>query len=119
MDNERKIGTRSTKVLFEEAFRNGLEKHSSLKDSVKRKVDAIIEHPTALGEPLKGNFQGFYSCPVKKSFLIVYLYCRDCRKKKDDVVVACRDCASQDDETIRFVLFGPHDPVYKKGPPQR
>lgn len=97
---------------FEDAFLKALKKHSSIKKQVKKKVDMIIENPLALGEPLKGNWQGFYSCPVKKSFIIIYLYCSACRKKNNDSVVGCSDCDQMGDETLKFVLLGPHDEAY-------
>ncbi|MFO7785828.1 MAG: hypothetical protein R6V25_14460 [Desulfatiglandales bacterium] len=40
---------------------------------VKKKEDMIIENPVVVGEPLKGNWQAFYSCPVKRNFIIIYL----------------------------------------------
>ena len=72
----------------------------------------IIENPMIIGEPLKGNWQGFYSCPVKRNFIIIYLYCDLCRKKNDDVVVDCAGCAKTDNQTLKFVLLGPHDAAY-------
>ena len=97
---------------FESAFLKALQKHASIKKLVKKKIDMIMENPVAVGEPLKGNWQGFYSCPVKRNFIIIYLYCEVCRKKGDDVVVACADCGESEDQTIRFVLLGPHDEAY-------
>jgi mRNA-degrading endonuclease YafQ of YafQ-DinJ toxin-antitoxin module len=85
-----------------------------LKKAVQIKVDMIIEHPLTIGEPLKGNFRGYYSCPVKKNFLIIYLYCSVCRKKGDDEVVLCNDCRSCNYDTIKFVDLGPHDQAYKR-----
>lgn len=99
-------------VRFEEAFVNALKKHSSIKKSVKKKVDMIIENPIIIGEPLKGNLRGFYSCSVKRNFVIIYLYCEVCRKKGDNVIVACNDCEKNDDKTIKFVLLAPHDDAY-------
>lgn len=101
------------KVLFSDSFAKSLQKHVSLKKSVQNKVDMILEQPLAIGEPLKGNFRGYYSCPVKKNFLIIYLYCRACRKKGDDNSVLCGDCSSCSDDTIKFVDIGPHDRAYK------
>jgi len=101
-------------VQFEAAFVKALKKHASIKDQLKKKVDMIIESPIALGEPLKGNWRGFYSCPVKRNFIIIYLYCKACRKKGDDAVVACSDCGETLDATIKFVLLGPHDKAYGK-----
>ena len=97
---------------FETAFLKAVKKHASIKKLVKQKVDMIIENPAAFGEPLKGNWQGFYSCPVKRNFIIIYLYCEICRKKGDDVVVACSECQDTPDQTIKFVLLGPHDKAY-------
>ena len=99
-------------ALFEKAFVKALQKHSGIKKQVENKARMIMEQPLALGEPLKGTLRGFYSYPVKKSFIIIYLYCRACRKKGDDSFVACSDCSERDDETIKFVLLGPHDQTY-------
>lgn len=99
-------------IQFEEAFCKALKKHASIKKAVQKKVDLIIQNPIAFGEPLKANWQGFYSCPVKRNFIIIYLYCEVCRKKGDNVVVDCAGCRQTDDQTIKFVLLGPHDKTY-------
>jgi len=101
-------------TIFEKAFLVALRKHSSIKKLVQKKVDMIIENPIAMGEPFKGNWQGFYSCPVKRNVIIIYLFCEACRKKSDDLVVECLDCPNRPDQTIKFVLLGPHDKVYGK-----
>jgi len=97
---------------FEDAFLKALQKHASIKKLVQKKVDLILENPVAFGEPLKANWQGFYSFPVKRNFIIIYLYCEACRKKGDDAVVLCHDCAEMPDNTVKFVLLGPHDMAY-------
>ena len=99
-------------ALFEKSFVEVLRKHSGIEKQVENKVRMIMEQPLAMGEPLKDNFRGFYSCPVKKSFIIIYLYCRACRKKGDDKTVACLNCSERNDETLKFVLLGPHDEAY-------
>ena len=101
-------------VLFSDAFVKSLRIHSAVKKEVQGKVDRIIKNPISLGEPLKGAFRGYYSSPVKKNFLVIYLYCKVCRKKGDDGVVACADCSQCLDETIKFVALGPHDKAYKE-----
>jgi len=101
-------------ILFSESFIKSLNKYSSLREEIKRKVDMIIGSPVSLGEPLKGNFRGFYSTPVKKNFLIIFLYCNSCRKKGDNKIVLCSDCQQYSNDTIKFVEIGPHDKVYKK-----
>lgn len=99
-------------VQFEDAFLKALKKHASIKKAVKKKVDLVIQNPIAFGEPLKGNLQGFYSCPVKRNFIIIYLYCDVCRKKGDNIVIDCADCMQIDDQTVKFILLGPHDKTY-------
>ncbi len=101
-------------VQFEKAFLKAVKKYAGIKKEIEQKVRKIIEHPVALGEPLQGNFRGFYSCPVKRNFIIIYLYCSICRKKGDDEYVACENCAETVDETIRFIIVGPHDAAYGK-----
>ncbi|MEZ4526475.1 MAG: hypothetical protein R2941_11200 [Desulfobacterales bacterium] len=99
-------------IRFEASFLKALKKHSSIKKLVKKKVDMIIENPLSMGEPLKDNWRGFYSCPVKRNFIIIYLYCAACRKKGDDITVACSDCSDTPDDTVKFVLFASHDEAY-------
>lgn len=99
-------------IQFETAFLKAVKKHASIQKQIRKKVDMIIENPIAVGEPLKGNWRGFYSCPVKRSFIIIYLYCEVCRKKGDDEVVACADCRDTPDNTLKFVLLAPHDAAY-------
>jgi len=101
-------------ILFSETFLKSLKKHSSLKEAIKRKVDMIIQNPVSLGEPLKGNFRGYYSASVKKNFLIIFLYCNSCRKKGDDKIILCSDCMKYSDDTLKFIEIGPHDKVYKE-----
>ena len=62
-------------LLFSDTFIENLKKFSSIKVAVKNKVAMIAENPTSLGEPLKANLRGFYSYPVRKNFIIIYLYC--------------------------------------------
>jgi mRNA-degrading endonuclease YafQ of YafQ-DinJ toxin-antitoxin module len=97
---------------FEKAFVKALKKHAAIKRDVERKVRQIMEHPVELGEPLKGSFRGFYSCAVRRNFIIIYLYCGICRRRGDDAFVKCSDCREMPDETLKFVLLGPHDKAY-------
>ena len=100
-------------VKFEKAFVKALKKHASIKKHVENKVRMIMEFPL-IGEPLKGNFRGFYSCPVERNFIIIYLVCDGCRKKSDADTVACADCSDTQDDTIKFVLLGTHDEAYER-----
>jgi mRNA-degrading endonuclease YafQ of YafQ-DinJ toxin-antitoxin module len=101
-------------ILFSESFLRSLKKHSSLREAIKRKVDMIIQSPVSLGEPLKGNFRGYYSTSVKKNFLIIFSYCNSCRKKGDDKIILCSDCLKYSNDTLKFIEIGPHDRVYKE-----
>jgi len=98
---------------FEEAFLEAVKKHANIKKQIEEKVHRIMQHPLQLGEALKGNLRGFYSCPVKGNFLIIYLYCAACRKKGHAEFVACSDCSTTPDQTIKFVLLGPHNEAYR------
>ncbi len=62
-------------VKFEKAFLKAVKKHRAIKKQIENKVRQVIEQPVQLGEPLKGKLRGFYSCPAKKNFIIIYLYC--------------------------------------------
>ena len=99
-------------LVFSDEFASSVKKYSSLIDAIRKKVDMIAQSPIALGEPLKGNFRGYYSCPVRKNFLIIFLYCSICRKKKDDQIVLCSDCSKCSDDTLKFIALGPHDKAY-------
>ena len=101
-------------ISFSDAFKKSLGKYSSKKKIIKKKIDMIIEHPVTLGEPLKGNLRGYYSCAVKRNFLIIFLYCKVCRKKGDDEIVLCKDCDNCTDDTLKFVELGPHNQAYGK-----
>jgi mRNA-degrading endonuclease YafQ of YafQ-DinJ toxin-antitoxin module len=92
-----------------------LKKYRSLKIVIQKKVDLIIANPLPLGEPLKGNFRGYYSAPVKNNFLIIYLYGKACRRKKDQDIVLCHDGPDCGDDTLKFIDFGPHDQAYRQG----
>lgn len=99
-------------VKFEKAFLKAVKKHAGIKKQIEAKVRLIIEHPLELGEPLKGKLSGIYSCPVKRNFIIIYLYCSVCRKKGDDEFVDCSDCSETEDETLKFSILGPLDEAY-------
>jgi len=99
-------------LVFSDDFVVSLKKHGAIKDAVRKKVNMICESPVALGEPLKGNLRGYSSCPVRRNFLIIYLYCSICRKKGDDAIVLCADCTECADDTIKFIALGPHDKAY-------
>jgi len=99
-------------LVFSDDFVASLKKHSAIKEAVRKKVDMIIASPISLGEPLKGNLRGYYSCPVRRNFLIIFLSCLSCRKKGNDTIVLCADCRQSPDDTIKFIALGPHVKAY-------
>lgn len=96
---------------YSESFVKSLKKFASIRKKIVNKIDTIIQDPFK-GEPLKYDLRGLYSVPVSKNFLIIYSYCKTCRKKGDDKVLLCHDCAHMPEETVRFFDLGPHDKVY-------
>lgn len=99
-------------LIFSDDFVASLKKHGAIKEAVRKKVDMIAANPISLGEPLKGNFRGYYSFPVRRNFLIIFLYCLICRKKRDEGIVLCADCSDCADDTVKFIALGPHDKAY-------
>ncbi len=97
---------------YSDHFVKSLRKFSSIKERVSNKIDKILQDPLR-GEPLKYDLRGLFSVPVAKNFVIVYSYCRICRKKGDDLILLCHDCSNMTDETVRFFAVGPHDKIYK------
>ena len=93
------------KAKFEKEFLKDVRKHSGMKKQIEKKVSQVMEHPVELGEPLKGNLRGFYSCPIKRNFIVIYLYCAACRKKGDAEFVFCSDYSATSDDTIKFYCW--------------
>ena len=96
---------------YSDDFIKSLKKFPSIKKRILNKIDKVLLDPL-MGEPLKYDLRGLSSVPVAKNFIIVYSYCRICRKKGDDQILLCHDCSNIMDETVRFFDFGPHDKVY-------
>ena len=96
---------------YSDKFIKSLKKFSSIKKQIQNKVEQILQHPM-MGEPLRYDFRGLYSVPVAQKHLIIYSYCKICRKKGDDKILLCHDCNNMIDATVRFFDVGPHDKVY-------
>ncbi len=94
-------------------FREAIRKYSSIKKSAKKKIEALLENPLQFGEPLKHELEGLSSLPVKKNFIIIYVYCRECRIKNYQELNACKDCNETPDEVVKFLTIAPHDIAYK------
>lgn len=94
-------------------FVKALNKYSNVKKSAQRKIEALLKNPLGFGEPLKHRLVGLSSCPVKKGFIIVYVYCKECRIKGYQSINSCKDCEETPDEVVKFLTIAPHDLAYK------
>jgi len=94
-------------------FVKALNKYSNIKKSAKKTIENLLQNPLGFGEPLKYALKGLSSCSVKKNFIIVYVYCRECRIKNYQSINNCRDCNQTHDEIVKFLTIGPHDLAYK------
>ena len=96
-----------------------LKKYPHLKTPFEKKKDYIIQNPLQLGEPLKGTLNGLRSFPLQKNFIIIYLICDECRKLNQEFLNKCTQCGQIPQNSVIFLLFGPHDYAYKSAPGQR
>ncbi len=102
-----------TELIIRPQFEKDLSKYGSVRKAAGTKIKNLLESPLGFGEPLKGDLCGFSSCPVKKSFIIIYVYCKECRLKGYKEIHNCGNCDKTSDETIILASFGPHDTAYK------
>lgn len=94
-------------------FQRAIQKYSNIKKAAQNKIELILENPLGFGEPLKYDLLGLTSCPVKRNFILIYVYCRECRIKNYQSVNSCHDCDQTPDEVVKFITIAPHDLEYK------
>jgi len=99
-------------AIYLPEFSVALKKYSGIKKTVRKKIEKLLDNPLGFGEPLKYDLEGLSSFPVKRSFIVVYVYCRECRMKGYQRLNGCPDCAQTSDETIKFLTLAPHDSAY-------
>jgi hypothetical protein len=90
-----------------------LDKHRSVEKAVRKKIEAILLHSLA-GEPLKHDLAGLRSAPVRRNFILIYAYCKDCRARNCEPQNNCPDCRDINDETVIFHIIAPHDKAYQQ-----
>jgi hypothetical protein len=73
-------------------FAKALNRYSNVKKSALKTIERLLQSPLGFGEPLKYDLKGLSSCPVKRNFIIVYVYCRECRIKGYQNINRCADC---------------------------
>lgn len=101
------------KTVFSPEFKKNLKRYHNIKKIIERKIEQLKTNPLGLAEPLKYDLQGLNSCTVKRSYLIVYAYCRECRSKQNEQINNCRPCKTLPDDTLIFLTVAPHDYAYK------
>lgn len=101
------------RALFTLLFKECKEEYRGIEKRVINKIRIICSNPL-IGEPLKYQLAGFHSAPLVDNFILIYIYCRYCRIQGFQEIRKCPNCKETPDETIIFVLFGPHDEAYKK-----
>lgn len=94
-------------------FVRAIKKYSNARKSAKGIIEKLLRNPLGFGEPLRHSLQGLSSCPVKRNFIMIYVYCRECRLKNYQTINACHDCAETPDEVVKFLTIGPHDLAYR------
>ena len=102
------------KAKYLPEFVNALKKYGNIKKSAKRTIEKLLQNPLNFGEPLKHDLVGLSSKPIKRNFILIYVYCRECRLKNYQHINACSDCTQTPDETVKILTIGPHDEAYKR-----
>jgi mRNA-degrading endonuclease RelE of RelBE toxin-antitoxin system len=104
----------SYEAVYEELFARNLQKHSSLKARIRKKVAKILENPYHNTEILANsssrlNLIGCRSARIDRNFRIIFVICEECRAVPDCEFCFCESLA---DKTVLFLTLGPHDAAY-------
>lgn len=99
-------------AIYLPEFSNALVKYSGIRKLLQKKIERLLDNPRGFGEPLKYDLEGLSSFPVRRNFIVIYVYCRECRIKGYQMLNDCPDCAQTSDEVVKFLTFGPHDSAY-------
>lgn len=100
--------------VYEDRFLRNLRRYSSIRQSVKRRIERILDNPYHNTEFLgdasgKLNLTGCRSARVDRNFRIIFVVCEECRNIQDCEFCFCENLP---DETIVFLTVGPHDKAY-------
>lgn len=98
--------------VYYKQFNKQLKRYSNIKRNAKDKIENLLENPLNFGEPLKYDLEGLTSCTVRKNFIIIYVYCYECRLKGYETLNQCDDCDNTPDDIVKFLTIGPHDEAY-------
>ena len=107
-------GVSDYQAVYEDLFVKNLRKYSSIKKSIKNKINRLLEDPYHNTEFLgdhkgKLNLSGCRSIRIDKNFRIIFVVCEECRN-----IQVCEFCFCEKlpDKTVIFLTIGPHDKAY-------
>jgi mRNA-degrading endonuclease RelE of RelBE toxin-antitoxin system len=104
----------SYEAIYEELFARNLQKHSSLKAQIRKKVERLLENPYHNTETLANassrlNLIGCRSARVDRNFRIIFVICEECGVIPDCEFCFCENLSGK---TVVFLTLGPHDAAY-------
>ena len=88
------------------------KKYATVKPSVQRKVDQILQDPLQQTEPLRHGLVGLRSAPVRKNYILILAVCEECRRLGHEAKNNCPDCSEMPNNTVYFFIVAPHDDAY-------
>lgn len=91
---------------------NDLDDYQHIRESIKSKVDDVLEHPKA-GEPLKHSLTGLRSVPVKENYIIIYMIYGEWQEKQEQDIQEWSEGLEEPEDAVIFLTVKPHDPAYK------
>lgn len=100
--------------VYEDRFVRNLRRYASIRQSVKRRIERILDNPYHNTEFLgdvsgKLNLAGCRTARIDRNFRIIFVICEECRNIRDCEFCFCENLP---DETIVFLTVGPHDKAY-------
>ncbi|MBU1172736.1 MAG: hypothetical protein KKD44_24520 [Proteobacteria bacterium] len=101
-------------AVYEEQFVKNLRRYSSMRQSIKKRVDRVLKNPYHNTEFLgdvsgKLNLIGCRSARIDRNFRIIFVICEECRNIQDCEFCFCEELQ---DKTVVFLTVGPHDKAY-------
>jgi mRNA-degrading endonuclease RelE of RelBE toxin-antitoxin system len=102
------------KAIYEIRFVRNLERYSSFRQRIKRRIEQILEDPYSQPErlgrvPGEIDLRGCRSSRIDRNFRIIFVICEECRHIKGCMYCFCED---KEDKTVIFLTVGPHHRAY-------
>lgn len=94
---------------FEE---NDLNKYKHIRETIKNKVDNVLEHPKS-GESLKHSLAGLRSVSVKGNYIMIYMIYKEWKEEQESEIPSWGENIEEPEDAVVFLTVKPHDPAYK------